>query len=307
MYVVSIVLIAWLMVVKSVANVESATDVHDTDDKLANDESLQDKANLTSSTTPVVEETANPGATDSATDNAEQTNKNSTPPDGNFEQDNADKAQAEQQTKKVAQVGPFVDLLGPILLKLRQVDEKNMAIHAIPTNDALSGKRVIGLYFSADWCGPCRKFTPELVAFYNKMNERFGRKDEFEIVWVSRCRDMNSFQQYFTHMNWLAIPQEVAQGSVGKKLSEMYKVKGIPTLVLLDEVGQVITTDARNKLPRDKAGLGFPWRHPIANLYVTILPRSLRLMIKSHLSALKEKILLRLQTLLAVKPFVANR
>jgi len=24
------------------------------------------------------------------------------------------------------------------------------------------------IYFSAKWCSPCRKFTPELIEFYNK-------------------------------------------------------------------------------------------------------------------------------------------
>lgn len=134
-----------------------------------------------------------------------------------------------------------------------------------------------------------------------------GKKGDFEIVWVSRCRDLNSFQQYFTHMNWLAMPPEDAMGARGKKLAEMYKVKSIPSLVLLDELGQVITTDARNKIPQDKAGIGFPWRNPIANLYVTILPRSLRYLIKSHLLSLKEKLLQRLQALIALIPVVANR
>jgi nucleoredoxin len=91
------------------------------------------------------------------------------------------------------------------------------------------------------------------------MNARRGKKDQFEIVWVSRCRDIDSFSQYFTHMKWLALPPEEAMGPRGQRLSNMYKVKGIPSLVLLDEVGQIITTDARNKIPQDKAGIGFPY------------------------------------------------
>ena len=31
------------------------------------------------------------------------------------------------------------------------------------TIDALSGKEVVGLYFSAHWCPPCKQFTPELA------------------------------------------------------------------------------------------------------------------------------------------------
>src|SRR5439155_11962188 len=34
-------------------------------------------------------------------------------------------------------------------------------------DEALEKKKLIALYFSAHWCAPCRKFTPELVEYYN--------------------------------------------------------------------------------------------------------------------------------------------
>ena len=143
------------------------------------------------------------------------------------------------------------------------------------------------LFVAKDWCGPCRQFTPELVSFYDKINKRTN--DSFQIVWVSRCRDVKSFGQYFTHMKWLALPPEEALGARGQMLSEKFKVKGIPHLVLLDELGSVITYDGRNMVPKDKAGIGFPWRSPLATLYVTFVPKSLRLMIKSHVEGVKTK------------------
>lgn len=90
------------------------------------------------------------------------------------------------------------------------------------------------------------------------MNNRRGRKDQFEIVWVSRCRDVNSYGQYFTQMPWLAMPPELAMGELGQALFQKYGGKGIPHLVLLNSLGDVITTDARNKIPQDMAGVGFP-------------------------------------------------
>lgn len=140
-------------------------------------------------------------------------------------------------------------------------------------------------------CGPCRQFTPELVSFYKKMNSRRGKEGQFQIVWVSRCRDFQSHGQYFTHMDWLALPFEEASGRRGQLLGELYKVKGIPSLVLLDEVGNVITTDARNKIPADKAGIGFPWRNPLATVYMNLVPRSLRLLVKAQVDGLKDRVL----------------
>jgi len=165
-------------------------------------------------------------------------------------------------SEEIIQTGPFVDLFGPSLLSLSMVDETHAQIEAHNTNDALHGKSVVGLYFSADWCGPCRQFTPELVQFYDEINSRQSKENSFEIIFISQCRDMNSFGQYFTHMNWLAMPFEEAAGQRGQLLSEKYKVQGIPTLVLLDDMGNTITTNARNQIPQDRTGIGFPWRNP---------------------------------------------
>jgi nucleoredoxin len=129
------------------------------------------------------------------------------------------------------------------------------------------------------------------------MNARRGKEDNFEIVWVSRCRDMESYGQYFTHMNWLALPPDEAMGQRGQMLFEKYKIKGIPSLVLLDDVGNVITLDGRSKIPADKAGIGFPWRNPLATLYMTVFPKALRLMVKGQVVELKDKLVTKIKSM----------
>jgi nucleoredoxin len=159
--------------------------------------------------------------------------------------------------------------------------------------------KIIIFFFLNCRCGPCRQFTPDLVNFYNRINSRKGREGQFEIVWISRCRDYESFAQYFTQMNWLAMQPEDAMGTRGQQLALRYKVKGIPSLVLLDEVGNVITLDARNKIPQDKAGIGFPWRNPIAQAYVNLVPKSVRLLIKTQLLDFKENFITKLKLLVS--------
>ena len=122
------------------------------------------------------------------------------------------------------------------------------------------------------------------------MNQRRGQKDKFEIVMITRCRDPNSHYQYFAKMPWLALPFDVAAGQFGQALGDKYGVKGIPSLVLVDDLGNTITTDARNKVPADRAGIGFPWRNPISQLYNVLVPRSLRMMLKLQIDAIKTKI-----------------
>src|SRR4029078_13456555 len=67
-----------------------------------------------------------------------------------------------------------------------------------PYNDQpLERKKLIGLYFSAHWCGPCRKFTPELVAYYNRI---VATHPEFEIVFVSNDRTAARLDTYMRQM-----------------------------------------------------------------------------------------------------------
>lgn len=70
--------------------------------------------------------------------------------------DNASEPKQESQAEivtptPVVQSGPYIDLLGDMLLSLEMVDEAHAQVHQHYTNDALSGKKVVGLYFSADW------------------------------------------------------------------------------------------------------------------------------------------------------------
>ena len=149
-------------------------------------------------------------------------------------------------------------------------------------------------------CGPCQQFTPELVSFYDRMNQRRGQKDQFEVIMISRCRDVDSHYQYFSKMPWLAMPIEEATGERGQLLGEKYGVQGIPSLVLIDDLGQTITTDGRNKIPADKAGIGFPWRNPVSQLYSTLVPRSLRMMVKLQVDTIKTKFLGKIKKLVGM-------
>lgn len=76
---------------------------------------------------------------------------------------------------------------------------------AVDTAAALNNTRLVGLYFSAHWCGPCRQFTPMLIEVYEHLKEEFPTHG-LEMVFVSSDRDEAGFRQYYASMPWLAVP-----------------------------------------------------------------------------------------------------
>ena len=75
---------------------------------------------------------------------------------------------------------------------------------SVPSS-SLAGK-VLGLYFSAHWCPPCRGFTPKLVEWFANFKARHAKKDQLELVFVSSDRDQASFDEYHHEMNFHALP-----------------------------------------------------------------------------------------------------
>ncbi len=71
-------------------------------------------------------------------------------------------------------------------------------------DEELASKQIYGLYFSAHWCPPCRKFTPQLVAYYNQIAHDHP---EFEIIFVSADKSADGMATYMREsgMPWPAI------------------------------------------------------------------------------------------------------
>lgn len=135
------------------------------------------------------------------------------------------------QEKEVEATKELAELFGEKIL------DKNLK--SIPVS-TLNGK-IIGIYFSAHWCPPCRQFTPELVKFHNELQKK-GKP--FEIVFVSSDQNVKAMKDYIKEekMNWLAMP---FGDSRGDKLSKKYGIGGIPSLIIIDSKGNLITKNGR--------------------------------------------------------------
>jgi nucleoredoxin len=119
---------------------------------------------------------------------------------------------------------------------------------------SLSSNKVVGLYFSAHWCPPCRGFTPVLAEAYKNIVKS---SKPFQVVFVSSDRDQGSFDGYYRDMPWIALP--FAERDLKSKLCDKYGVSGIsclvsgiPCLVLLNgATGELITKDGRVEITSD--------------------------------------------------------
>ncbi|KAL7149106.1 hypothetical protein ABFS83_05G017100 [Erythranthe nasuta] len=117
--------------------------------------------------------------------------------------------------------------------------------------DSFKGK-IIGLYFSASWCGPCQQFTPRLVEVYNEL----AQTKNFEIIFISSDEDDESFDTYFSKMPWLAIP--FSDSDTRQKLDELFGVSGLPHLVILNEDGRILTSEGVRVILKNRSD-GYPF------------------------------------------------
>lgn len=121
--------------------------------------------------------------------------------------------------------------------------------------DVLKDK-IVGIYFSASWCPPCKQFTPKLVAFRNK------NKDKFEVVLIGNDRTEKDHLAYLKDekMQWYTVE---FNGKASEALSKKYEVRGIPTLVILDQKGNIITKNGRGDVTENPDGAIKKWEDAI--------------------------------------------
>lgn len=105
-----------------------------------------------------------------------------------------------------------------------------------PTSEVLGKSDVVGIYFSANWCPPCRKFTPKLIEAYSEL-KKAGHG--LQIVFVSNCHTAGKFKTYYEEMPWAAVPYNEVDAR--ERLGEKYNVQGLPKLVFVDKHGKMIT------------------------------------------------------------------
>jgi len=103
----------------------------------------------------------------------------------------------------------------------------------------LAGVKYWAFYYSASWCPPCRAFTPDLVSFYRDFKPSHP---DFELIFVNYDRSEDDMLNYMRSdaMPWPAVwYADIDNPDLDAR---KYCGNGIPSLVLVDEKGNVLST-----------------------------------------------------------------
>jgi nucleoredoxin len=103
-----------------------------------------------------------------------------------------------------------------------------------------SSAKIVCLYFSAHWCGPCRAFTPALATAYKDMR---NKGCAIQIFFCSYDNSEADYKEYYSSMPWVSLGY---QNPVVESLGSDFNVTGIPALLVFDQKGHLLTADGRS-------------------------------------------------------------
>ena len=113
---------------------------------------------------------------------------------------------------------------------------------------ALRGKYVL-VKFTATWCGPCKGEIPGMLTAYEKYKDK-----DFEIVsvyiWQHEADPVATVRHTVEEeeLTWMIVSEELTDKAGQPKQGEFYAIQGVPTMLLIDKEGKVISTSARGEV-----------------------------------------------------------
>ena len=147
------------------------------------------------------------------------------------------------------QADPIKELVGDTLLKVNGDKIDQVTYDAFSTST--SSAQFICFYFGAHWAPPSRLFTENLKSkVYDEVNKE---KCAIEVIFVSDDRKEDHFERNFKKMPWYSVP--FTQEQRIQTLKSKFSVIELPTFVILDKSGKVVSHDGRQDVAKGSQAL----------------------------------------------------
>ncbi len=134
----------------------------------------------------------------------------------------------------------------------------------------------VAFFFGAQWSKASVSFSLKLKKAYSALRQTWINSASFHVVFVSLDKDLEAYNRFVQSHEYLTIGFNNPRA---QQLSNLFEVEGIPSVVIVDRLGEVLSSEASIAVmmtdPAKCTPDEFPWiTHPLQFVFPTLLSPS---------------------------------